>query len=398
MGKRARSLKYSAINGAISANKFYGKARAAYKVGRAVYDKYKTGKKVVLNARRAISKLTSKSRPRHYSGPIGSHNDWAGLPLKSFNVTGYKPVKTEGLYTLVHAKDFVGESSQVGYQQVGEGFATFTSTQLQGATTANVNSYLTAWGTDPFLLNPYSESVTNAIYTPASATIVSSDKCLIKHVDCKMQIVSLTPIAMKVEIYWLLCNLNSSDSPKQAWTDTLFESAYLQGLTGAGPTTTAGTAATLGFEAYTLPGAGLPKNYHKRWKTLHKDQFMLQPGDNMQMTRRFMYNRVITRGLANEMVNLYQKGLSLQPIVVVNGALVGLGADGESFPPTNIDRVSFGRTKIGLIQTDTIVFGALPATRYEIKRNEIGFVQGNSANATAIIDADDEEISAIPIG
>jgi len=40
----------------------------------------------------------------------------------------------------------------------------------------------------------------------------------------------------------------------------------------------------------------------------------------------------------------------------------------------------------------------LPVNRYQITRKEIGYVDGNSNNATAIVDADDEEISANPIG
>jgi len=384
---------------AISTANFYGKAKRAYRVGKSLVRSYDTGVKVAKALKSKYRKLTRKSRPRHYAGSVGSHNDWATLPRKVFIVGNKKPPKTEGTYQLVHAKDYIAEDTATGYQHVGDGVACLTRHQIGGTSVStNVTNYQYLWGTDPFLLNPYSVPPTaNSIYTTVSAVPIDSDRIVIKQVESKVQIVNLSPTAMKIRVYWLLCNKNSDDYPSVAWDEVLLERKYLQPSAAAGPTTTVGTGNTLGYESKTLHGQELPPNFSKRWKTIHKDVFMLQPGDNQSMSRVFVYNKSVTKQSLSENITVCLKGLTLMPLVVTEGALVGLAADSETFPSTNVDRCTYARTKIGYLHTDTITFGAVGTNRYSIRRNEIGYVQGNTANVTQIIDADDETITANPM-
>lgn len=352
-----------------------------------------------------VAKFASKRlkfRSRHYSGSYGSHNDWQQLPMKTFVIGSSKPIKTQGDFKLVHAKDYIQEEYRTGFQSVDSGMSTLTSYQMDGTTTSNlIANFKTLWATSPFELNPYSTAPPNAIYTATPGAVIAGDKLCVKYFTTKIHMVSLSPIAQRVQIYWYLCKQSSDDSPSAAWTDLDTELKYLQPTTGIGPSVTSGvpsTTTTPGFPVSTNPDNKPPKRMYTRWKELHKDQFMLQPGDNIHLARKFIYNRVITKATLADMIGVYQKGWTITPLIIVQGAIVGLGADGEAYPPTNIDRVTYGKCKIGYVQTNEITFGALSANRFDIKRMEMGYVQNNSTNATAIVDADDSEIAAEAIG
>jgi len=273
---------------------------------------------------------------------------------------------------------------------------------MDGTTTSDlIANFKTLWATSPFELNPYSTAPANAIYSATPGAVISGDKLCVKHFVSKIHMVSLSPIAQRIQVYWYLCKQSSDDSPSAAWTDLDTELKYLQPLQGVGPAVTSGAPSTTtqaGYPVSTNPDNKPPKRMFTRWKELHKDQFMLQPGDNIHLARKFIYNRVITKATLADMIGVYQKGWTVTPLIIVQGAIVGLGSDGEAYPPTNIDRVTYGKCKIGYVQTNEITFGALSANRFDIKRMEMGYVAGNSTNATAIVDADDSEIAAEAIG
>jgi len=388
-----------AIRSNVPSNKFYSRAKAAYNVARNIRKAVVLGRKVKSSFKGKYRKLTRGSRSSHYTGSYGSHNDWQQLPMKTFVIGSKNPIKTQGDFKLVHAKDYIQEEYRTGFQSVQDGMSTLTSFQMEGTYASNsLAGFKTTWGTDPFELNPYSTAPANAIYTATPLAVIAGDKLCIKYFTTKIHMVSLSPIAQRVQIYWYLCKQSSDDAPSAAWTDLDTELKYLQPTQGVGPATTAATTATLGFPVATNPDNKPPRRMHTRWKELHKDQFMLQPGDNIHVARKFIYNRVITKSNLADMIGTYQKGWTITPMIIVQGAIVGLGTDGETYPPTNIDRVTYGKCKVGYVQTNEITFGALNANRFDIKRMEMGYVANNSTNATAIVDADDEEIKAEAIG
>lgn len=383
----------------VSAANFYGKAKAAAKFGRTIYNKYKAGKKVALRARRTYRKLTRTKRSSHYSGNNAGHNDWAQLPPKTFYVSKRKPWKTLGKFHLEHSTDVVLDQGSTGYQITGNGVSTFTSAQMYGNTSIFIANYKENWATNPFELNPYVTPVYNNIYTQALGAIAENDKYFIKDTVQTLSFVSLQPTACRVEVYWLLCNVNTDRDPQQAWIDAVNSLRYAQPALAEGAHTTAAiTPNATGAGSVSNPRTVPPKGFYHYWKKLHYDVFMLQPGDNMSMVRTFVYNLMVQRNEIGDSSNQFLKGISLCPLVVVNSAVVGIGADGQAFPPVDIDRVTYGRSKVGFLHSCKMNFAALPVNRYEITRKEIGYVDGNSNNATAIIDADDEEISANPIG
>lgn len=383
----------------VSAANFYGKAKAAAKLGKFVYNKYKAGKKVALRARRTYRKLTRTKRGSHYTGNNGGHNDWAQLPVMKFYVSKRKPWKTLGNFHLEHSTDVVLDQAATGYQVTGNGVSTFTTPQLYGNTNSAISNYKEYWATSPFDLNPYSAPVYNSIYTTNLGTIAENDKYFIKDTVQTLSFVSLQPTACRVEVYWLLCNSSTDHPPQTCWIDEVNSQKYAQPAFAEGAHTTAGVTPTAtGGGSVANPRTVPPKGFYHWWKKLHYDVFMLQPGDNMSMVRVFEYNLMVQKNQIGDSNYQFLKGVTLCPLVVVNSAIVGIGTDGQSFPPADIDRVTYGRSKVGFIHSCKMNFAALPVNRYDIIRKEIGYVDGNSNNATAIIDADDEEISAQPIG
>lgn len=383
----------------VSAAKFYGKAKAAAKLGTTLYNKYKAGKKVALRARRTYRKLTRTKRSSHYSGNNAAHNDWAQLPPKKFYVSKRKSWKTLGNFHLEHTSDVLLDQNATGYQITGNGLSTFTSAQMYGNTSPYVANYKENWATSPFDLNPYSAPVYNTIYTQNLGATAENDKYFIKDTVQTLSFVSLQPTACRVEVYWCLCNTNTDRDPQQAWIDAVNSLKYAQASNAEGAHTTAAIQpVATGGGSVANPRTSPPRGFYHYWKKLHYDVFMLQPGDNMSMVRTFVYNLMVQRNEIGDSQTSFLKGISLCPLVVVNSAVVGIGNDAESFPPANIDRVTYGRSKVGFIHSCKMNFAALPVNRYEITRKEIGYIDGNTANATAIIDANDDESSAQPIG
>lgn len=384
---------------AVSAKNFYGKARKAYGLGKSIYNKYRSGVKTVKAVKSQYRKFTRTRRVGHYTGNNSTHNDWAQLPAKTIVVSKRKPWKTLGKFHLEHTRDIMLEQSSTGYQMTGDGISTLTTSQLYGLTNNFISNWKTTWATDPFLLNPYSAPATNSIYTLSLGDTASNDKYFIKDTVQTLSFVSLQPTACRVEVYWLICNTNTDRGPQSAWIDQLNSLRYAQPTLGEGAHTTAGITATgIGYGSVANPRTSPPKGFYHYYKLLLKDQFMLQPGDNQSMKRTFVMNLMIQKDQIGDSQTTYLKGITICPLVVVNGALVGLGNDGESFPPADIDRVTYGRIKVGFMHSCKVNFAALPVNRYEITRKEIGYVDGNSNNATAIIDADDDETSGQPIG
>jgi len=377
------------------ANKYAKTANAIYRGGRVLYSKYNQGKKLVKSARRVYRKLSGKSRASHYSGDSGSHNDWVSLGKKVIRVNNNKPIKTIGNFTFVHAKDYIVENQYVGTQFVYNGQGQMTRNQLTGAVlAADISEFGSRFQTSPFELNPYSTAPNNDIYTNVPGAVVAADKIYIRSVKSELKFVSMCPIAQKVQVYFYLCQKDHDDNPVNAWNDILTTTKFLQPASGVGPVTYAGIQPlTLGGLLIDYPGSQPPARMSQRWKVLHKDQFMLQPGDNLSLTRTFIINRMMNKDFLSEHTQNFMRGVTICSMVVTEGAIVGLG-DTNSFPATNVDKVTNGRTKLGYVHTDTYQFAALPVNRFDITRAEIGFIQNNTTNITSIIDADDSIIDA----
>jgi len=384
----------------ISSKTFYGKANkyakvgaAGYKLGKAVYNKYKQGQKVVQTARRVYRKFTRRSRANHYTGPIGSHNDWVSLKRINIYVNKNKPMKTYGNFDFIHAKDYIVENQYVGTQRVFNGQSLCTRNQLAGTTLASdITEFSAQFLTSPFELNPYSTAPNNSIYTQTPAAVIAADKIYLKSIQSTLKFVSMSPIAQKVQVFFYLCKKDHGDDPVNAWNDILTTTKYLQTLTGVGPSTYASTAViSTGQLLQDFPGSQPPSRMAQRWKSLHHDQFMLQPGDNLSLTRNFIINRMFNKDFLSEHTVNFMRNVTICTMVIVEGAIVGMG-DTNTVPATNVDKVTNGRTKVGYVHTDHYKFAALPVNRFDITRAEIGFVQNNTSNVTSIIDADDSII------
>jgi len=322
----------------------------------------------------------------------GMHADWSKLPSKTILKSSRPEVKTIGRYKLRHQMDYKIESLTTGTQAVGGATGIATQYQLAGTTSNDSTNYYFKWATDPFLLNPHSIPPVNSIYNATQPIVgVASDKICLKNCTSEMNVLSLDTIAQKVDIYWLMCNANTGNHPVDQWSTVETALGYLQTVSAVGTTTTADVTPTLGYGGRTIAEQPLPKGFGKYWKTLHRDTFVLQPGDSIRMTRILHFNRVITKAwLTNQSATAYLKGISVVRLVVVNGALVGVARNGEtSFPVTHIDRVTQGRTKIGVLQKDDYVFGAMSSARYDINRLEIGNIMSATVITENIDNTDD---------
>lgn len=320
---------------------------------------------------------------------ISQHNDWSSRPSRTVLIGRWKsPVKTFGHFHLSHF--YSGIIKQVeGRQGIGQGMEIFNLNQCLGVTSNAVNN-AGAWGTDPFQLNPYSVAPTTAIY-PGIAGVASEDKIFIKDVDHCLRIVSMTTIPQKIKIYWMLCKKNTTTSVAQLWTNLLDDTSLGQGAATA-PTTLAGPLTfqpgkgftnDLGRTPYQVPA------FKKFWKLLSRDQMILQPGDEISVKRKFVYNRMLQKGMLEEVSGLYVPGYTVLPFVIVEGSLVGistaLGVEATQVAP--------GSCKVGIFSKDTINFKATPVNRYSIERNEPAFIRNDTTDVLKQVDDTDDIIA-----
>lgn len=382
-GKLALARKL--LGHAVSAKNFYGKAKKAIQYGKKVGKAIKSYRKKSTKGR--IARISSEESTQH--------NDWQHLPFMKLKVGNpAKKMKTIGKFYLDHTNNTV-LTQVIGYQAVAYCSGIATRDQLVGNVSANfqLGAYATSWATDPFLLNPYSTPAVNAIYSlGAPPAVADADTIFINSITTTFRFVSLENIAQRVKVFWLLCKKTNNVSPPTLWANHLNggDEGYMQPVNATGPTSiAAGGVIIPGMAQTSNPGIEPQQNpgFRKMWKLLHKDQFMLQPGENMSLERKLIYNkRVLRRMLTDIGTNQYVAGLTVFPIIIVDGALTGVGTVGSGGVASY---VSPGATKVGILQQDVVSLSAMTANRYTIKRVETGYYMNDSTDIVhAVNDVD----------
>lgn len=383
---------------AVNPRTFYGKAQIIGRnlpkligVGKKLYRGYNKAKQIYNSARKSSASSRSASVRTTQLQGISQHNDWTSRPSKVI-VVGRKhaQVKTVSAFKLVHHLSKTLGNVQ-GRQAVSVGMEIFTKDQLGGVTT-NVLGSTSQWDTDPFLLNPYSTAPQNSIYPNTPNEVVATDKLFIKNVKSHLRIVSMESIPQRVKVYWILNKRNTNLSATTIWSTSIANNAgYLQ--TGSvAPSTLATSTFTSGYaHNYDIGQTpfGCP-DFRKFFKLLDKDQFILQPGDEITVSRTFIMNKMYYKNtiLTMSTEDRYVPGYTITPVIVVDGSLVGIASN----LGTEAGRVAPGATKVGVFSSDHITFAATPASRFNIVRNEPAYTAGDTTDTLKHLNDTDDVI------
>lgn len=377
----------------VAPQSFYGRANTlgkfAHKHGEKIIQAGKAGIKI---AKKLSNKSDSKSNTtrsiRLVMQGVSQHNDMSEIPAKVIYIGKKMKKDTVGSYQLTHIAQAIYQGAQ-GKQGVNNLTEELNVLQMTGQTSTSDLNYAQQWSTDPWLLNPYSTAPQNAIYTNTPNSVEASDRIFIKSLDHRADLINLSSQAVKIDIYYCLCTSDTHWSPAGAWIRYFNEPRYLQPTAASGPSLEANSP-IIGAAYYDLLGQ-VPKNsqLQKMWKIIDHRKIILQGGDTIKTHTKFVLNKTYTREQFTMLsaTNVgYKAGLSLVPMMIQNGSLVGYEPDGINGVPAT--QVSYCHTKVGVVTQDVISFAALPAPRFNIKRMEIGTLQETTNQPVKISDID----------
>lgn len=373
----------------------YNSSQVKLPIKRKFKEENKTKRKTKFKKPQSYTKtLTQKSKERVNLQEISQHNDMSERRIPNVYPTGRFRMKSMGHFTYYDSHQTV-QIGNMGDQYVFELKQLMSYSQLAGATTNNRAS-VTQWATDPMLLNPFSSMPGNAIY-PA-ATYTANDKYAIKSVIAKYSIVSLEKIAQKVTFKLFMCKRNTTVGPITSWFDSMGAEGMNQAFAGQPGTT---------LVANPIPGQLRPNVvgmrphqsaiFRKAWKEIANHTVILQPGDQRIIKTHININKSVTRQwLTDQSANPYIGGFTIVPMIIVHGALVGIQPLDIVGPPpviyTESTEVTFGKTKLGIVNENFYTFFALPQNRLAVQRGQQGYIVNDTIEKTKETDDVDDVI------
>lgn len=305
-------------------------------------------------------KTKRNRRPRKKRGKakntlqnISQHADLALSPGPVIDLSrGRKLPKALAKYQLGWTYQHVQAGGQ-GMQNIDYLFMFGSREGLLGTTSTNRNDRIRL-ARSLFDLNPY-EAIPAGTVFPAAIASPLNDSYLLEWVKGHHTIVNLTNIACDVTVYWLVCKNGNAVDPLSAWDHSLTASTLGQ-VAEVNATATATVSATVGQPVKEDVGQ-VPqhwKSFNTLWRTAYTTKFTLQGGDQRRMPFKIKYNKVVTKDALNDLPNFYLANLTCVPMVVVNGALVGLVDAQTPTPSILVTEVGYGSSKIGNFLESTI--------------------------------------------
>lgn len=394
-GKRRSSYQYGGSNkirrlGPVSASNFYGLANSI--AGALVSKKAKKAKS------KAGNKTSRKTKFRGTGSRTNTHThnkrrddviqQAEGMVTKDCGVIQmykkpYKHGKTLGKYEYQNSNNWVVQGIQ-GQQVVDYMEQLFNRAQLLGPF-SSVRNDRGLIADDLFTLNPFYQIPASALYS-ATTGVPRTDILYMKEVNVGLHLLSMTQYPQVVKIYWMTPVFDTNTAPIEAWDSIL--AAKRNGQINQTVASTLGAInATAGF-ASIGDVEGNPfhhKEFRKQWKALKAHHLVLQAGEQVNLNVSFDYEKVVAKESLELRTNLYLKGISVYPMIIAHGGLVGLSPD----DPTKCTEVGYGAVKIGTLMNYKMRFGALGQSRFSTARTYDGNISGFTGSKKVIDDEDD---------
>lgn len=364
-----------------------GVASAAARYGiRKLRNLRKVSRKKRAHRRTWTRRKRNKKKKYRKGKSVGQHN--------SMSVSGFlidlsrkrKCVgKGSGKYHETWNYVFPSSGNTEGLDAVEQFKKSFTYNQLVGITSV-VRNDVDHWACEPTSLNPYEYSDPSGTGSYFNTQVYDNDKYSIKGVKQVLSVLNLSTIAAKCKIYWLLHKHDSQYDPEQVWQQCLADAQYGQAaqVTAASTLTVNATAGqpqylNLGQDPFQCPG------FRQMFKLLHREDFVLQPGETHEISGYIKMNRVIDKirikqekpGYQISSTNatpMYIGGLTITPFLIYEGALVHI-------EDSSTEEITTGRCKLGAFVENEYIFKFLPTNRLATQRNFAGNVIQGSHSA-----------------
>lgn len=211
-----------------------------------------------------------------------------------------------------------------------------------------------------FDMNPNS-TTTGVSVGPFSGAVAQSmaQSINIETGRCELTFGNLENSSTTVWVYFFLCKKNTNNSPANSWNDDLDERDYA--LPVDVPTVTSDTTwATGGVTPAFIGTFPTTPNIKRNWKLLKVRKFNLDGGQSHTINYFLKMNKRVDKDYVstlNSNAANYIAGLSIVPLVIARGSMVGINDTGAS---TTANEVTFAPVKLGIIGLRKYTFSALP--------------------------------------
>lgn len=370
-----------AIGGTIG-GAYYGYPRAGgvlgASAGRGVYGAGKWAKK----------KMFGKKKKR--KGTVMLHAESTGMQERELGIvmlgSGKIKGKTLGTYMYQNINQWVIQASQ-GEQSNDFGEALFTRSQLIGDT-SNVRTERYKWDTNPYTLNPFYARPASALYT-AETGIPDNDRLYIKNVKLRYKFLSMEKIPQKVTVYFLMPKYDTSTNPIDSWAaiqaaKRMGQPAQVDANALITPTATGGYGEGKDIDSNPFHHP----EFRKLWYSIKTVKMCLQAGEQINCKLTLDYEKVINKDtLVSIRTQNFLKGLTVFPIVLAHGGLVGI----SSAEGVEASEVSVGKAKVGMVSNHQILFGALGQNRFSAERTYSGILE-RTTDKMRVLDDEDQVV------
>lgn len=262
--------------------------------------------------------------------------------------------------------------------------------QLIGLTSSTRNDR-TKYADNMFFLNPFYARPASVLYA-AETGLTRSDNLYLKSCKVTLNLLSLVQYPQQAVVYYMTPVNDTNVNPIDAWNGILDSKQLGQ----AGATAAQVLATTTAAAGHATSGDVGANPFHHRefrshWKAVSTAKFTLQAGEQITFKQNIDFEKIINYETLAIRQSLYLKGLTIIPVVISYGGLVGIALNAG----TATTEVSYGAPKIGCVSSYQFVFGALPQSRFSSARQFDGNIF-NSLDTQKVIDDNDTVIVPAP--
>jgi len=369
-------------------NRFPGKkpgsgGRTKFKKGRSLKSKR--------NQKRPQSfTSTMTKKKRTVRKVLSGHNDMSThhFPLKPL---GSKNIRSMGTFRYTEQRQAIAEQNVPGRQLVVDVQGWCTRPQLNGTDITTDRRNGITWSVSPYELNPFVAVPVSTLY-PAGPGIVDGDKIHVASANYRLDLLNMSNIPADVEILYLVSNRDQAQSPTAAW-NLCIEEERLNQVTPTAASTDSTFTGGVGFRQQDNVGNHPMQyaNFKKYWKVIGQYKVVLQPGNQHSMKSRIHWHKTFTRKVLNayDPDITYLKGVSVMPMIIANGGLVGIISEAASTNPSK--EVVNGPVKLGWKQELEYIFKALPVQRLKTQRVFEGLMEPTVPSVYTLKIIDDQD-------
>jgi len=348
------------------------------------------GVKNVFNAYKKTKKAFKKKPVKAQKVKTSTHNDMTTHRIGGIKVGPQKPMGRKlGNFRYQDSRQGI-VGSLPGNQGYNDVAGMCTKPQLLGQT-SSLRASKTQWAVSPFELNPFAYTRAATAVYPVAPTDADPDRFHLAYAEYSLNMLNMQNIPVDVEILWCRAVGHHNYLPS-AWFENCAEEERLgQSIPAAAPALTTANAVagfTRSFSTYNHPSKY--RSFKSKWHVLKSYRIILQPGDAHKIGGSVSWNRTFSRLNLNTMPDVnFLGGISVVPLIIVNGSVVGLATVGA-----DATEVTYGPTKVGFIQDVKYHFKALPLQRFNTSRVYEGTVDPDAAILPfdlTIIDDQDEK-------